>query len=183
MLDLIAEGLEQSKRDFDTFLEENVQMEWDAQRRRIYEHFGLAKQGEDAGASVSGPPGASTRGAFGRSSRRSRAFGASASAAGMSFGASGMTRSVIGAPGSKSSLRASVFGDTPDNAANGNLQQTNDGRFLREKQENYAEKVRELNGTRLQELVYPVLHSFTEVEAQPGIDVGYLLSSSAFSIG
>lgn len=171
MLDLIAEGLEQSKRDFDSFLEENVQMEWDAQRRRIYEHFGLARQGEDAGASVNGAPGAAARGAFGRSTRKGRALGMSTSAAGMSFGASGMARSIIGAPGSKSSLRASVFVDAADNSASSNLQQSNDGRFLREKQERYAEKVKQMNGTRLQELVYPVLHGFTEVESQPGVDV------------
>src|ERR1700761_6801570 len=78
-LDMIQEGLEQSKRDFDSFLEENVQMNWDTQRRRIDEHFGLAKPSDDLDQSAGGALGASERerGAFGRSSRRGRALGQS----------------------------------------------------------------------------------------------------------
>jgi nuclear pore complex protein Nup93 len=40
-LSMIADGLARSVRDFDNFLEDNVTMEWDAQRKRIYEHFGI----------------------------------------------------------------------------------------------------------------------------------------------
>nr|7TBI_G1 Chain G1, Nic96 R2 [Saccharomyces cerevisiae]7TBI_G2 Chain G2, Nic96 R2 [Saccharomyces cerevisiae]7TBJ_G1 Chain G1, NUP93 R2 [Homo sapiens]7TBJ_G2 Chain G2, NUP93 R2 [Homo sapiens]7TBK_G1 Chain G1, NUP93 R2 [Homo sapiens]7TBK_G2 Chain G2, NUP93 R2 [Homo sapiens]7TBL_G1 Chain G1, NUP93 R2 [Homo sapiens]7TBL_G2 Chain G2, NUP93 R2 [Homo sapiens]7TBM_G1 Chain G1, NUP93 R2 [Homo sapiens]7TBM_G2 Chain G2, NUP93 R2 [Homo sapiens] len=39
-LSMIADGLERSARDFDAFLEENVTLEWEAQRKRIYQHFG-----------------------------------------------------------------------------------------------------------------------------------------------
>src|ERR1700753_13709 len=54
-MDMIQDGLAQSKRDFDNFLEENVQMNWDAQRRKIYDHFGLKTPSEDSslGASTS----------------------------------------------------------------------------------------------------------------------------------
>src|ERR1700712_4667291 len=65
-MEMIQEGLEQSKRDFDNFLEENVQINWDAQRRKIYEHFGLAKPVEDLAQSTSGAAQSqSQRGAFG----------------------------------------------------------------------------------------------------------------------
>nr|7MVU_B Chain B, Nucleoporin NIC96 [Thermochaetoides thermophila DSM 1495]7MVV_B Chain B, Nucleoporin NIC96 [Thermochaetoides thermophila DSM 1495]7MVY_B Chain B, Nucleoporin NIC96 [Thermochaetoides thermophila DSM 1495]7MVZ_B Chain B, Nucleoporin NIC96 [Thermochaetoides thermophila DSM 1495]7TBI_J1 Chain J1, Nic96 R2 [Saccharomyces cerevisiae]7TBI_J2 Chain J2, Nic96 R2 [Saccharomyces cerevisiae]7TBJ_J1 Chain J1, NUP93 R2 [Homo sapiens]7TBJ_J2 Chain J2, NUP93 R2 [Homo sapiens]7TBJ_J3 Chain J3, N len=40
-LSMIADGLERSARDFDAFLEENVTLEWEAQRKRIYQHFGI----------------------------------------------------------------------------------------------------------------------------------------------
>ncbi len=38
-LEMIQEGLQQSKRDFESFLEENVQMNWDEQRKKIYKSF------------------------------------------------------------------------------------------------------------------------------------------------
>jgi nuclear pore complex protein Nup93 len=166
-LALIQEGLEQSKRDFDTFLEENVQMEWDAQRKRIYEHFGLGRQSENLAASAA--PGQSTRGAFGRSSRRGRGLGAStASANGMSFGASGM-RSVIGAPG-----RGAALQDFPEKTAAG-AQAGPEDRVVRDKQERFATKVKELNQARLQKKVYPVLSHFSNAEKPMGVDVRILL--------
>ncbi|KAJ9649498.1 nuclear pore complex subunit [Coniosporium tulheliwenetii] len=149
--DLIAEGLEQSKRDFDNFLEENVQIEWDAQRRKIYEHFGLVRKDEPLnlstnGASTSTP---AQRGAFGRSSRRARPLNASA------FGASGMARSVLGAaPGT-----VTEQGEKPS-----------EDRFSREKQEKYSEKVKQLNTMRQDGYVYPVIQNFAEMEAQAGVD-------------
>lgn len=168
-LALIQEGLEQSKRDFDTFLEENVQMEWDAQRKRIYEHFGLAKQSENLATSTSAAQSQAARGAFGRSTRRGRGLGAAtASVAAMSFGASGM-RSVIGSPATGFQGRMSTLQDSPDKAGAG-LQSAPQNRFDRDKQEKYAAKVKELNTARLQEAIYPVLQQFAEVEFQSGID-------------
>ena len=40
-LSMIADGLERSARDFDSFLEDNVTQEWEVQRKRIYDHFGI----------------------------------------------------------------------------------------------------------------------------------------------
>ena len=100
-LALIQEGLEQSKRDFDTFLEDNVQIEWDKQRQRIYEHFGLGRQSEDMAASQSGAFGSTARGAFGRATgRKGRSMGpnSGASVNGRStFGASAAGPPVLGA--------------------------------------------------------------------------------------
>jgi nuclear pore complex protein Nup93 len=179
-LDLIQEGLEQSKRDFDSFLEENVQMNWDAQRRRIYEHFGLAKPSENLAESVDDTFAETAGGAFGRSSRRSRALGASLSASGgMSFGPQGLTKSVLGNSSFHGTLRGSALGDTSDKTPAGALQAGAELRFERDKAEKYAVQVKELNSARNQENAYPVIHKFLEVEEQAGIDVGRSISRTS----
>ncbi|KAF1987358.1 NIC-domain-containing protein [Aulographum hederae CBS 113979] len=175
-VDLIAEGLEQSKRDFDAFLEENVQMEWDAQRRRIYEHFGLAKQSEDSADSGNGGKGSSlgasvsNNGAFGRSSRKGRGLGASASlAGGISFGTTNRM-SVLGTPFHRALTSRSVFPDMVDKTTPTAVQSGHDHQFQRDRQEKYAEKVRTLNSNRVQELTYPLFHNFASVEREAVID-------------
>ena len=166
---IIQEGMEQSRRDFYTFLEDTVQMNWDDQRRKIYEHFGLAKPSEDVHDGSNAQP---EQGSFGRSSRKPRSFGTSLSASGkMSFGPSAATRSVLGNSATRSTLKASVFGDGVDKPGAGtSILALPEDRFQRDKQEKYAEKVKELNQARNQELCYPILHKFSEVEEQAGID-------------
>jgi len=150
-------------------------MEWDAQRKRIYEHFGLSRPSQDDGPSgipaskSTGGPG----GAFGRSSRRGREGLAASTAGRMSFGTS-MGRSIIGAAASKNLGRSSAFNDVNEAAQANNLQAP-EGRLFRDKQEKFAEKVKQLNETRLREELYPVLHQFAEVEGQVGIDVSHCL--------
>ncbi|KAF2019583.1 nuclear pore protein-like protein [Aaosphaeria arxii CBS 175.79] len=153
-LALIQEGLEQSKRDFDAFLEENVQIEWDAQRKRIYEHFGLGRQSEELAASQS-TFNNTGRGAFGRTARKGRSMGPKASQNG-SFAAS--NGPVIGSfskgrmdPSDKSTIGGQVG---PED------------RFVRDKQERFMERVQELNKARQRETPYPVLHEFASVEDQ-----------------
>lgn len=165
-LNLIEQGLEQAKRDFDNFLEENVQMEWDSQRRRIYEHFGLVKKSETEEADSNGTTSQAARGAFGRSNanRKSRGLGATTNAA--SFGAS---KSVLGAAGTRNS-RQSLFNDVAEKVPNGGIQAAPEDRVLRDKQAKYSEKVKQLNVARLEETVYPVLQQFADVEAQPSLD-------------
>lgn len=176
---MIQEGMEQTRRDFDTFLEDTVQMHWDAQRRKIYEHFGLAKANDDLDNGANGAMGVSERGAFGRSSRRARAYGASLSPSGnMSFGPSGMTRSVLGSSTMRGTLRTSAFGESTSKGAAEAPTSAPEDRFQRDKQEKYAEKVQELNQARNQDLCYPILHKFSEVEEQAGIDNTAALTDS-----
>ena len=166
--DLIAEALEQSKRDFDAFLEEKVQMNWEEQRRKIYEHFGLAKRGvsTDADQAIAG-----SRGAFGRS-RRGRAVDPSRPLNGSAHGGPGLGKSVIGA-GSVGAGRAAIFSDSADKA-NGNGQTSaSEDRFVRDKQEKLAAKVKELNMARLQDSSYAVMENFRAVEVQTGFDVSF----------
>lgn len=160
-LSMIQEGLEQSRRDFDAFLEENVQMEWDAQRRRIYEHFGLVKPGEKLDTGSNGQSTNGT-GAFGKSSRRGKVFGGSKS--GAAFGAS---QSVIGSTRNRGFASGSI-NESPEKGGRGASLPKD--RFQRDKQEKFADKVTQLNVSRLEWNVYPILQNFAEVEAQAGID-------------
>lgn len=176
-LALIQEGLEQSKRDFDLFLEENVQIEWDAQRRRIYEHFGLGRQSEEMAASQSGFGSTAARGAFGRSARKGRSMGAKgASTNGASFGASGAAP-VIGSVMSPYQKTARSGIDSADKSfmAGQNIPQD---RFARDKQEKFIEKVKDLNVKRLEEQPFAVFHSFREVEElSPADNTDHLMNT------
>lgn len=164
-LALIQDGLEQSKRDFDTFLEDNVQIEWDKQRQRIYEHFGLGRQSEDMAASQSAF-GATARGAFGRSTRKGRSMGPKgASVNGKStFGASMAGPPILGASasvlGGREGLDKSVLGG----------QTGPQDRYARDKQEKFMDEVKKLNDARLQENPFAVLQRFSDVEKSAGTE-------------
>ena len=180
---MIADGINRANRSFDAFVEKNVDINWDVQRKRIYEHFGLMQKGGnksvDSGEFLT--PGG--KGSFGRSSHRSRGssvYGPGGGAHNRSiFGNSGMQKSVIGTPGV--GLRnAILFGDVEDKAQP--VAPPQDDRFLREKQAKFAEKVQELNGARLQEMVYPVLKEFANVEGQPVGNVSLFLCYPKLSV-
>jgi nuclear pore complex protein Nup93 len=159
-MEMIQEGLEQSKRDFDNFLEETVQMNWDAQRLKIYEHFGLGKPAENLNTSAGASQ--STRGTFGRSSR-GRGLGASSST--MAFGASGLQKSVLG----NSSMRVPVNNrstSSEDTTAGPRIHL--EDRANRERQEVYAKKIKELNESRSAVECYPILHELCAVEDLAG---------------
>jgi len=175
-LSMIAEGLNRAERDFDAFLEENVTMNWEEQRKRIYEHFGLIPKGVEQGDDSNVFPSPGGRGSFGRSTRRGRAHDATANGHGTStrsvFGNTGMQKSVIGTPGTGAGT-ATLFADVADKAGHGIGGQ--DDRYLRQKLGRYAEKVQQLNAARLREVVYPVLQEFASVEREPGGEVCYVL--------
>ncbi|KLU89713.1 nucleoporin NIC96 [Magnaporthiopsis poae ATCC 64411] len=177
-LSMIADGLERSVRDFDSFLEENVTMEWEEQRKRIYEHFGI-KPREDSqklGQSAAGGPGREATGGFGRS-KRSRNAGAAGApgtparggAKQSAFGRTGLLRSVIGSP-SRIGPHGSQFVDVEMVSQNGSLGGLvpMDERFLDEKQRRFIHKIHVLNDSRMMKLPYPILHEFAEVTARSG---------------
>lgn len=176
-LSMIAEGLNRAARDFDAYLEENVTMNWDEQRKKIYEHFGLTPRGADRDGSSASLPSPGARGSFGRSSKRAK--GPATAPAGQAtptrsvFGNSGMQKSVIGTPGAGPG-NATLFADVTDKPGNGAGSQ--DDRSVRAKQGRYAEKVQRLNAARLQEVVYPVLHEFASVERDSGPEVCFPLT-------
>lgn len=171
-LSMIAEGLNRAERDFDAFLEENVTMNWDEQRKRIYEHFGLTPKAGDQDEDSTVFPSPGGKGSFGRSTRRGRPHGATANRHGTPtrsvFGNTGMQKSVIGTPGTGAG-NATLFADVADKTVNGIGAQ--DERYVRQKQGKYAEKVQHLNAARLREVVYPVLQEFASVEREPGGEV------------
>ena len=179
---MIADGINRANRSFDAYVEENVNINWDVQRKRIYEHFGLMpKSGEKStdSADFLAPGG---KGGFGRSSRKIRVVNSEAHGGSTLnrsiFGNSGMQKSVIGTPG-VGSRNATLFGDPEDKTQPASAPQ--DDRFLRDKQAKFAEKVQQLNAARLQETVYPVLKEFASVEGQPIGEVSLIFLSSKIS--
>jgi nuclear pore complex protein Nup93 len=171
-LSMIADGLARSVRDFDAFLEDNVTMEWDAQRNRIYQHFGIKQR--DRQRTSDGSNGtrsdSAEQGGFGRSRRSkgqpfksTRAAGASS---GSVFGQQSMQRSVIGVPGPIGADQQSPFSDVerkPDSVG-GTLGVDVDGQSHREKRSQFAERVQNLNAYRLRKANYPVLGAFAKVQ-------------------
>ncbi|KAL6718307.1 nuclear pore complex subunit [Lecanora helva] len=159
---MISEGLERAQRKFDAYLEEHVDINWELQRKKIYEHFGLMPKGSENASDLPGG-----KGAFGKSSRRGRSTKQSghSSMNRSIFGQSSIQRSVIGTPGMGSS-NAALFAD--DGAKNNITPVAQDDRLLREKQRRYAEKVQNLNRARIDETSYPVLQEFKAIETQSG---------------
>ena len=173
---MISEGLERAHRKFEEYLDERVDINWELQRKRIYEHFGLTPKGGTDGDDAASP----AKGAFGKSSRKSR-FGKT-SRTGQStmnrsiFGQSSVQKSVIGSPGVGTG-DGSLFGDVATKS--GNTPSSQDDRFAREKQRKFAEKIQALNQQRLQfarsrdrqnNESFPLLKELQSVENQPGGD-------------
>ncbi|POR31131.1 Nucleoporin NIC96 [Tolypocladium paradoxum] len=158
-LSMIADGLERSVRDFDNFLEDNVAMEWDAQRKRIYQHFGI-KPREDPTAG-----GRESHGGFGRSRRSKAQGGASRAGRSSMLGNSAMQRSVIGTP-SRIGAHQPEFSDVDRSSDGSSALKTRgatEDRALRERQAKLSEKVRTLNTARLMKRPYPIFAELGEV--------------------
>ena len=169
-LRMISEGLERAQRNFDIFLEENVDINWELQRKKIYEHFGLTSKVAEASDDLVRTPG--VNGKFGMTTRRREKHnsdGPGQSTLNRSlFGQSSLQKSVIGAPVAGPG-NASLFADIAEKNASAPAVQ--DDRFLRDKQRKFAEKVQMLNRARLAETPFAVLQELKSVESQPGGEV------------
>lgn len=173
---MIAESLARANRDFDTFLEEKVDLDWEEQRRKIFQHFGLAQNydgGDNLGATARGPGGRSTRGP--RQTGSVLSPGQAAGSRRSVFGRSGLEKSVIGTPGA-GFARSQIFEDPAERNEVLTIN-TPDFRFLREKMGLYADRVQVLNAARLQAHTFPVFHEFSGVEQQAGGDVSHEYTS------
>ncbi|KAK5169380.1 nuclear pore complex subunit [Saxophila tyrrhenica] len=158
---MVDSHVQKAQDDFNRMIDDKLHgVDWDAHRQRIYEHFGLKKPQDPT------DPTASTNASFGRSSRFQGRYGAST--ANSAFDVN-MTRSIIGTPG-PNGVRKSVFGDVADKMPVEGIRPAPEDRGMRLKQEKYIERVKELNVARLQQKAYPILHKFSEVEAEPSND-------------
>ncbi|KAL2265651.1 hypothetical protein VTJ83DRAFT_6751 [Remersonia thermophila] len=180
-LSMIADGLERSVRDFDAFLEENVTMEWEAQRRRIYQHFGIKPREETASAQAAArvaTPSKDGQGTFGRSRRKASQPppGERPSQRQSVLGRSTMQRSVIGTP-SRIGSHAPGFSDVePRKDGAGTLgvggvgggTTSADERFLREKQSKLADKMRDFNDARQRGDPIYLCRDLAELESKSG---------------
>ncbi|KAG9236932.1 Nup93/Nic96-domain-containing protein [Amylocarpus encephaloides] len=173
-LSMISDGLARSVRDFDAFLEDNVSMEWDSQRKKIYQHFGI-KPREDLAATGKGSfialASKDNSGGFGRSRKSKAAALASSRGNGPSgestFGRSSMARSAIGAASAAGKPTRPAFADMEKQTEkNGATTLTPSDRFQRDKQNKYAEKVQALNVARMDKLPYPLCQLLSSVVTQ-----------------
>ena len=169
---MVTESLARSQKDFDAFLADKIDLDWEEQRRRIFQHFGLMRKEDDAKDILD----TAMRGSFGRSTKSSKQRPSShypPTASRSVFGRSGLAKSVIGVPAS-GSTGPRVFED-PSERADARTTRPSDFQFLREKMGQYAEKVQRLNLARVQGFNFPIFHEFSDVEKNVGGDVGYRL--------
>lgn len=175
-LKMIAEGVERAHRNFDAFLAENVDINWELQRKKIYEHFGLkpkvADKLDESNFVNTGGNASFEKSSFGKSTRRERPANAGKDKQGTLrrsiFGKSSLQKSVIGTPG-VGSPNSTLFADLAEKSES--PIKALDDRFMREKQTRLATTVQRLNQARLQESPYPILQEFLGVESQPGAEV------------
>jgi len=167
--------MQRISRDFDAYVAKNVTMEWDKQKEKIFEHFGLLPMTE-------GEPdrfGASTFGAstFGHSAR-SGAGGVQGSVyASTSVWARSAAHSILARPAPAPS--GSIFADVDPS------KQLTMSRPVQIRQQNYAGIIRQLNEGRLTGSPYPILHKCEEVSQGSGSDVvscHYILTEEAIPL-
>lgn len=168
-LKMIAEGVERAHRNFNNFLDENVDMNWEHQRRKIYQHFGLVSAANADGGNYSGP---GEKGGFGRSSKRARPSNPvkmDQSTLNKSFFLNpSLQKSVIGTPGI-GTPNSNLFADVAEKADT--PIKSRDDRFTRSKQAKFAQVVHSLNEARLQETAFPLLEKFSDLDQEPGGEV------------
>lgn len=189
----IEDGMRRTSRDFDTFVAKNVTMEWEAQKQRIFEHFGLAPR------SAAPAPG-TAQSDFGNST-----FGGGLSA----FGVSSFGRSKLGAsfgPGAagrgsvwaKGGMGGSVFGKSAATVAGvpaGKLfsdvdptRQMELSRQVQVRQQQFAMAVKRMNEVRLRAgtadgSVFPIMKMFGDITGTSGNDMVGLLNPLVGAIG
>lgn len=171
---MVADGLLRSVRDFDAFLDDNVTVEWDLEKKNIYQHFGIRPR-ETAVTGGRGSFAASTtetQGGFGKS-RRSKAAALAGSRNGMggesTFARSNMQKSVIGIAGPVGTGHQPLFADVEKQMeTNGVNPAGPHDRYQRDKQNKFAEKVQRLNVARLDKRPFHVAKEFADVTKVAG---------------
>jgi len=145
--------MRRTARDFDSFVAKNVTTEWEAQKQRIFEHFGLG--GKSSPAAQNGDNGGLGLSALGTSSLGRSRLGGSVGPGGnlgtnsvwakSSMGQSVLGKSVTARPAepTASMYQGSLFADV-DSSTQAEL-----SRPVQLRQQRYAQAVKKLNLTRL----------------------------------
>ncbi|KAL6246459.1 nuclear pore complex subunit [Rhinocladiella similis] len=160
---MLRESMDRVYREVDNFIEESLGVDFEEQKMRIMQHFGLALP--DAGSDGTESRG----GGFGKSAKGEKTGSAGISKTVRSvFGRTAMDKSIIGTPGSGAGTTSFFKTDGPVAAAPG-LARGQSLRDLREKERSFIDKVQQLNNARLQDQNYPILQKFAEAENEnPG---------------
>ena len=159
---LAREAMDRVYREVDTFIQESLGIDFEAQQKMIMEHFGIVPRTEeprDTGFRGSPAP----KGTFGRSGRKTRGLGESGSRS--IFGRSALDRSMIGDP---AVANTTTFAGEDRESQNHTLIRGQTTRDLRDKERLYIEKIDQLSHARLNGASYAVMHNFAQVEEQAG---------------
>lgn len=191
----IEDGMRRTSRDFDAFVAKNVTMEWEAQKQRIFEHFGLAPRtaAASAGGAQADTFGNSTfnggLSAFGVSSfgrsKLSASFGPGATGRGSVWARSAMGNSVLGRSTTANMAGApagKLFSDIDPS------RQMELSRQVQLRQQQLALAVKRMNEVRLgagtaDGSIFPVMKVFGDITGASGNDmVGPTYSSGGGSL-
>ncbi|KAJ9655048.1 nuclear pore complex subunit [Neophaeococcomyces mojaviensis] len=156
---MLRESMDRVYQDVDRFIEESLGIDFDEQKKRIMQHFGLMAKDDTANE-----PGVSTS-----SFARSQSPAKNKSGRRSVFGRSGLDKSMIGNASSIAGS-SSFFGGTVTNVPSG-LSKHQSIRDLRGKERAFVDKVETFNKTRLEEKPYNILQEFKVVEKEYPRDV------------
>lgn len=157
---MLRESMDRVYREVDSFIEESLGIDFEEQKVRIMEHFGLVPP-EDGATPEAGRP---ATGGFGKSTRRGKE-GVSQQSTRSVFGRSAIEKSIIGTPGSGAGTTSFFKGEGVSPVPAG-LPRGQSLRDLRDKEKSFIGKVENLNRARLQEEPYALLQQFAETEEQ-----------------
>ena len=157
---LLRESMSRVYREVDNFIEESLGVDFEEQKIRIMEHFGLIPPDDGSNAGETGRAG----GAFRRSTRRGKEEAGKTSQGPRSvFGRSAIDKSMIGTPSSIAST-SSFFKNEGGASSNSNLPRGQSLRGLRDKEKAFLAQVDGLNRARLTGETFSVLKVFEDVE-------------------
>lgn len=156
---MLRESMDRVYQDVDKFIEESLGIDFDEQKKRIMQHFGLIARDDntDGSGAFTGSFGRTQSPAKNKESRRSV------------FGRSALDKSMIGNASSVAGS-SSFFGGPVTNISSG-LSKHQSIRDLRGKERAFVDKVEAMNKTRLEERPYNVLQEYKAVETEFPRDV------------
>ncbi|EXJ58762.1 hypothetical protein A1O7_06192 [Cladophialophora yegresii CBS 114405] len=165
---MLRESMDRIYREVDSFIEESLGVDFEEQKVRIMEHFGLVPP-ED-GSTPAG--GRQASGGFGKTTKRGKHGESDLTRSARSvFGRSALEKSIIGiagsGAGSASFFRSEGAPPTPAGLPRSSSQVL---RELRNKEKIFIEKVAELSNARVKHEAYPLLRRFAETEEQNKAD-------------
>lgn len=156
---MLRESMDRVYREVDSFIEESLGIDFEEQKVKIMEHFGLTPPGDGEGGAKSG---------FGRVTREDSGTSKSTRSV---FGRTAMEKSIIGTAGSSAGT-LSFFKSEGAAPAQMGLPRSSSQvlRELRNKEKAFIDKVEDLNQARLRNETYALLQNFYEVEEKNKAD-------------
>lgn len=154
---MFRESMDRVNREFDAFLEETLAINFDEQRQRIMEHFGLAPKSNGSESKRN-----ADSGSFGESAKASPNIFADSVGRRSMFSRSGLEKSLLGTPGIGTST-TKFFGVESSGSGKSPARPSED-RFIREKESQFSEKTKEFNHARGQRIPFPIFTEYASVE-------------------